>query len=137
LTEDESLLRYGLRPGGQNLDEIRNLLRERMALERASQGDGDVELMKLCCVQLFNAGLPGDILLIWQAKEASWDAHHGIDMQLLCGPGLGLAKEYLAADGSGEARKALEYLLSCEAAGDLDGFTVEDRSRWYAAYYQG
>jgi hypothetical protein len=91
--------------------------------------------MKLCCVQLFNAGLPGDIMLIWQAKQASWDAHHGIDVQLLCGPGLGPAKEYLTADGSSEARAALEYLLNCEAAGDFDGFTVQDRSRWFSADY--
>ena len=42
-----------------------------MARERQRQGDGDTKLMKLCCVQLFNAGLPADVLLIWQAKESS------------------------------------------------------------------
>jgi len=55
--------------------------------ERRAQGDGDTELMKLCCVQLFNAGAVGDALAIWRAKTASWDAHCSIDVQLLCGAG--------------------------------------------------
>jgi hypothetical protein len=41
--------------------------------------------MKLCCAQLFNAGVLDDALLIWQAKEASWNTHNSIDVQLLCG----------------------------------------------------
>jgi hypothetical protein len=60
----------------------------RAEAERRSQGDGDTALTKLCCVQLFNAGVLDDVLLIWQAKEASWDAHNAIDVQLLRGAGL-------------------------------------------------
>ena len=33
------------------------MLQAQTTLERQSQGDGDTELMKLCCVQLFNAGV--------------------------------------------------------------------------------
>jgi hypothetical protein len=44
--------------------------------------------MKLCCVQLFNAGFLTDVLLVWQPKESSWDAHCSIDVHLLCGAGL-------------------------------------------------
>jgi hypothetical protein len=44
--------------------------------------------MKLCCVQLFNAGFLADVILICQAKESSWDAHCSIEIQLLCGAGL-------------------------------------------------
>ncbi|WP_063857212.1 MULTISPECIES: hypothetical protein [unclassified Kitasatospora] len=48
MDEDECLRRYGLRPGGADLDEIRLLLAERTARERRSQGEGDTEVMKLC-----------------------------------------------------------------------------------------
>jgi hypothetical protein len=47
----------------------------RAEAERRGQGDGDTALMKLSCAQLFNAGLD-DVLLIWQAKEASWNTHN-------------------------------------------------------------
>jgi hypothetical protein len=45
------------------------------------RSDGDTALMKLCRVQLFNADLPADVLLIWQVKESSWDAHCSIDVR--------------------------------------------------------
>jgi hypothetical protein len=57
----------------------------RAEAERRGQGDGDTALMKLSCAQLFNAGVLDDVLLIWQAKEASWNTHTSIDVQLLCG----------------------------------------------------
>lgn len=136
MNEDECLLRYGLRPSAGDLERIRELLEARTVLEGERQGDGDTELMKLCCVQLFNAGDLGDVLRIWQAKSASWDAHCSIDVQLLCGAGLPETRAYLAAEGSEDAAAALEYLLSCEAAGDFAGFSVRERSRWYAEYYQ-
>jgi hypothetical protein len=134
--EDESLRRYGLRPSGADLAEIRETLRDRSAKERRNQGDGDTELMKLCCVQLFNAGDLADVPLIWQAKESSWDAHHSIDVQLLCGAGLEQTKRYLAAEKSDEAAQALAYLLECEAAGDFTDFSVQQQSTWYAEYYR-
>ena len=75
MDEDESLRRYRLRPSGSDLDQIRELLLTQAALERRSQGDGDTELVKLCCVQLFNAGRPEDALTTWHAKTSSFDAH--------------------------------------------------------------
>jgi hypothetical protein len=111
------------------------MLRDQTEAERRSQGDGDTTLMKLCCVQLFNAGVLDDVPLIWQAKEASWDAHNSIDVQLLCGAGLKETKDYLVAEQSEDASAALAYLLSCEEAGDFTDFSVERQSRWYAEYY--
>jgi hypothetical protein len=113
------------------------MLETQTALERQSQGDGDTELMKLCCVQLFNAGIPHDVLMIWQAKASSWDAHCSIDVQLLCGAGLGETKAYLVTERSESASAALDYLLQCEAAGDFIDFSVENQSRWYSEYYLG
>lgn len=83
MDEDESLRRYGLHPAGGDLDQVRGTLAIQAARERQRQGDSDTELMKLCCVQLFNAGLLADVLPIWQARESSWDAHCSIDVQLL------------------------------------------------------
>jgi hypothetical protein len=134
--EDESLRRHGLRPPATDLPRIRELLTAHTALERREQGDGDTELMKLCCVQLFNAGDLADVLLIWRAKTAGWDAYCTIDVQLLCGAGLEETKAYLAADGSEEASAALARLRECEAAGDFAEFSVARRSRWYAEYYR-
>jgi hypothetical protein len=134
--EDESLRRYGLRPSAADLPRIRELLAARTELERRKQGDGDTELMKLCCVQLFHTGDLADVLPIWRAKTASWDAHCSIDVQLLCGAGLEETKAYLAAEGSEEASAALALLRDCEAARDFENFSVPRQSRWYAEYYQ-
>jgi hypothetical protein len=135
VNEDDSLVRYGLRPASSDLDQIRELLEGQEAHESQRQGDGDTELMKLCCVQLFNVGFLNDVLLIWRAKESSWDAHCSIDVQLLCGAGLEMTREYLAAEGSHNASAALNYLRQCEAAGDFADFSVENQSRWYSKYY--
>jgi hypothetical protein len=135
VNEDESLRRYGLSPAAGDLDEVREILAVQTTRERRHQGDGDTELMKLCCVQLFNTGFLADALLIWHAKESSWDAHCSIDVQLLCAAGLEETVAYLTADGSPAAAAALEYLRQCEASGDFAGFSVEEQSRWYSRYY--
>ncbi|KAB1116797.1 hypothetical protein [Micromonospora aurantiaca (nom. illeg.)] len=132
MNDDESIRRYGLRPTGAAVPHIREMLRAQADLD---QHDQDTELMKLCCLQLFNAGRLSDVLVIWQAKESSWDAHCSIDVQLLCGAGLDATKAYLDADGSDDATEALRYLLDCEAAGDFDNFSIAEQARWRAAYY--
>ena len=137
MNEDECLQRFGLHPAGGDLDQVREILADQAARERESQGNGDTVLMKLCCVQLFNAGSLADVLLIWQAKESSWDAHCSIDVQLLCGAGLEETMAYLMAEGSPAASAALDYLRQSEAAGDFADFSVEDQSRWYSRYYAG
>lgn len=136
MDEDESIRRYGLHPVAADLDEVRELLRGQTERERHSHGAGDSELMKLCCVQLFNAGVIDDVLLIWSAKTASMDAACSIDVQLLCGPGLTETKAYLSALRTPEAEAAHQRLLECEAAGDFEGFRVEEYSTQYAAYYE-
>jgi hypothetical protein len=103
MDEDESLRRYGLRPSGRELAAVRALLEVEAGKERRAQGDGDTELMKLCCVQLFNAGEVGDALAIWRAKSASFDAACSIDVQLLCGAGLAETKAFLSAAFGGGA----------------------------------
>ncbi|MFM9596387.1 hypothetical protein ACKI1J_16905 [Streptomyces scabiei] len=135
MDEDESLRRYGLHPVGAHLDEVRDLLAVQTRLEKRAQGDGDTELMKLCCVQLYNAGLLEDVLLIWKAKSASMDAACSIDIQLLCGSGLATTKTYLSSVRLPEAEAALRRLLLCESAGDFEDFSVEGHSDFYATYY--
>ncbi|RYZ44087.1 MAG: hypothetical protein EOO71_01040 [Myxococcaceae bacterium] len=132
---DAWLGRLGLSPAPGSLEEIREALRLQTEQERRSQGDGDTEWMRLCCVQLFHAGLLEDILLIWWAKRASMDAAASIDVQFLCGAGLARTKEYLSAQASEEARKALRYLEECEAAGDFEDFSIAGCSKVCAAYY--
>ncbi|MFG2123879.1 hypothetical protein [Streptomyces sp. NPDC048710] len=131
----ESLRRYGLRPAGVDLDEIRALLEERTERERRVQGEGDTELMKLCCVQLFNSGHIDDALLVWSAKEASFDAACSIDIQLLLGHGLDATKAHLSAHPAPSAAAALRRLIEGEAVGELEGFSVEEHSAFYDSYY--
>ncbi|MCX5173538.1 hypothetical protein OG616_36670 [Streptomyces antibioticus] len=136
MNDDESTRRYGLHPAGADLGGIRELLKDHTERERRSQGEGDTVLMKLCCVQLFNAGDIEDVLLIWDAKTASMDAACSIDVQLLCGRGLTETKTYLSALGTAEAEAALQRLLECEEAGDFEDFDVEEYSAWYADYFE-
>jgi hypothetical protein len=131
MDEDELLRRYGLTPSESELDEIRELLARQAELGF----DADTEVMKLCCVQLFNHGSPDDVLRIWQAKESGWDAHCSIDVQLLCGAGLAETKAFLAASSGELASQALEYIVACEAADDFEDFTVASRSAGYREYY--
>ncbi|MFF2819699.1 hypothetical protein ACFVT9_29780 [Kitasatospora cineracea] len=135
MDEDEWLQRYGLHPDTGQLDEVRRLLREQTDAERRAQGRGDTALMKLCCVQLFTAAAPDDILLIWQAKTASMDADASIEIHLLCGGGLAATKDHLAADRSAPARAALRRLLACEEAGDFEDFSVARQTAAYSSYY--
>ncbi|TYB95007.1 hypothetical protein FXF53_26015 [Micromonospora sp. WP24] len=132
MDEEESLRRYGLQPSAADVDHIRGILHIQTNL---GQDDQDTELMKLCCVQLFNVGQLEDVLSIWRAKESSWDAHCSIDVQLLCGAGLDPTREHLMSEGSEDAAAALRYLLDCRAAGDFDAFSVTEQSRIYAEYY--
>ncbi|MFE4631546.1 hypothetical protein [Streptomyces mirabilis] len=135
MDEDECIHRYGLHPVSADLHEVRQLLGVQIRLEQQAQGDGDTELMKLCSVQLFNAGSLDDVLLIWKAKTASMDADCSIDIQLLCGSGLARTKAHLLHQRLPEAEAALQRLLDCDQAGDFEDFSVEGHSAQYAAYY--
>ncbi|MFE7602127.1 hypothetical protein [Streptomyces sp. NPDC057494] len=132
---EESWRRYGLRPVGADLDEIRELLREHTARERRAQGDGDTELMRLCCFQLFNSGDLDDVLLIWSAKQASFDAACSIDIEFLLGHGLDATKTHLSTNRAPSATAALDRLCELEADGEFEGFSVEERSAAYDRYY--
>ncbi|MFE9423616.1 hypothetical protein ACFYNO_11720 [Kitasatospora sp. NPDC006697] len=135
MDEEESLRRYGLRPRRARLGEVRALLREQTERERRAQGEGDTELMKLCCVQLFNSGEPADVLLIWAAKQASFDAACSIDVQLLLGQGFEATTAQLAAHPSPLAAAALAHLQELDAMGEFEGFTPEKHSAGYDRYY--
>lgn len=132
---DECLERFGLTPSVQALPSIRQLLDEQTKAEHGAQGEGDTELMKLLCVQLFSAASPEDVLRVWRAKTSSMDAACSIDVQLLCGAGLGPTKALLEAVGTPDAYAALDRLRECEAAGDFVGFTPEASMEDYAVYY--
>jgi len=113
MTEDEILHRCGLHPGAEHLDLIRGLLAAQTELERQSQGSGDTEVMKLCCVQLFNAGVMCDVLTIWRAKFSSWDAFCSIDIQLLCGRGR--LHRFLGGEAGGLVCRLLPRLMRVRA----------------------
>jgi hypothetical protein len=135
MTEDEHLAAFGLRPKPEHLSAVRSVLGAETARERAGQGDGDTQLMKLCCVQLFNSGQLDDVLSIWQAKHSSFDAMCSIDVQLLCGAGLQRTKAYLSEQASADAKAALLYVTECEETGDFASFSVEQYALGWSSYY--
>jgi len=122
---DEHLAAFGVRPRPGDLTAIRSLLTAETSRERAAQGDGDTLLMKLCCFQLFNSGELADVLLIWRAKSASFDAACSIDIQLLCGSGLDPTKAYLSEQGSPEAQPAVLRLDNCKTSGHCYNFSFK------------
>jgi hypothetical protein len=135
MTEQDSLNRFGVSPDTKDLPTIRDILRQSAGSERSSQGTGDTELMKLCCVQLFCGGQLHDVLEIWGAKTASMDADGSIDIQLLCGAGLSKTKNYLAGLHTEEAGAALERLVQSEAAGHFEGFDTSEYKAFWEYYY--
>jgi hypothetical protein len=135
MTEDEHLAEFGLWPSKEDLPAVRSVLEAETSRESAAQGKGDTLLMKLCCVQLFSSRSLSDVLLIWRAKAASFDAMCSIDVQLLCGAGLPQTKAYLSEQKSADAQAALVYLAECEESGDFADFSVESWARWWSGYY--
>lgn len=135
MNEDDLLERFGLAAQEKDLPVVRRILLAEVEREGGSQGEGDTDLMKLCCVQLFSAGQLKDVLTIWRAKVSSMDAGASIDIQLLCGAGLDETKEYLSGVGTEESRSALSRLLICESEGDFEDFSVSESLGSFLAYY--
>jgi hypothetical protein len=112
----EHFQRFGLRPTSDALPEIRTALERETARGMDHQ---DTEFLNVCCLQLFAAGRLEDVLLIWQAKESSWNAHGAIDVAFLCGAGLLQTKAYLEQQECEAANKAFQYIEKCERCGNL------------------
>ncbi|ATQ76757.1 hypothetical protein CR152_21250 [Massilia violaceinigra] len=133
---EKSVDLYGLRPSNDDqLAGIRKILDGETEKERRKQGDGDTELMKLSCIQLFSRGILNDILRIWSAKTASMDADCSIDIQLLCGAGLDATIEFLKKTDNDLARSALLRIGKCEATGDFEDFTIHQKMKFCEEYY--
>jgi hypothetical protein len=132
---EDWLRNYGLDVERSRLNDVRSALAAESKKEALEQGDGDTHFMRLCCVQLFRAGLLEDVLNIWDAKISSMDAYASIDVQLLCGAGLENTKAFLARQSSALAREALEKLEKSELCGDFRGFSVEDYAKRLEAFY--
>jgi hypothetical protein len=58
-------------------------------------------------LQLFSLGVAEDALLVWDAKQSSFDAGCGLDVQFLCGAGLAATKGYLAKSSAQTASAAI------------------------------
>lgn len=135
MTEDQALARFGTPPTREDLNEIRYVLEQESTKERGSQGAGDTQTMRLCCVYLFVGGSVDDALLIWRAKTASMDADASIDVHLLCGQGLEETRRFLGSRTEHEAADAVSRLAACEAAGDFEGFDVDTFASECIGYY--
>ena len=77
MTSDEALLKFGLPASPQCRYEIRRLLAEE--IEREKEGKSGEEMLRTLCLQLFSLGVAEDTLLIWDAKQSSFDAGCGLE----------------------------------------------------------
>src|SRR5215203_4766230 len=108
MTTDEAIEQFGLPASQPSRDAICSLLGAELERERSEEGDQ--ELLRALCAQLFSIGKVEDSLLIWEAKGCNFDAMCGIDVQFLCGAGLQPTKDFLAASNDPSASNALWYL---------------------------
>jgi len=133
MTSDEALQEFGLPASSHHRDDICRLLTEE--IEREKRGESGEEMLRSLCLQLFSLGIAEDALLIWDAKQSSFDAGCGLDVQFLCGAGLVTTKEYLARSGAPSASAVLEYLTECEQSGDFADWTPQATIDQYRSYY--
>jgi len=133
MTYEEVLKKFGLPASLKVRDEIRRLLVEET--ERERRGEAGEEMLRTLCVQLFSLGVVDDALLIMEAKESSFDAGCGLDIQFICGAGLKPTKEYLARSTAPSAAVALNYLHECEIAGDFTEWTPQKTLGDYRRYF--
>jgi hypothetical protein len=133
MTSGEALQRFGLPGSRHHRDEICQILSEE--IERERRGESGEEMLRTLCLQLFSLGVVDDALLIWHAKQSSFDAGCGLDVQFLCGAGLAATKEYLARSSAPPASAALKYLTECEQTGDFADWTPQASIGQYSSYY--
>ncbi|HOX08514.1 MAG TPA: hypothetical protein PK280_19115 [Planctomycetota bacterium] len=133
MTSSEALQKFGLPASPEHRDEIRRLLIEE--IEREKRGESGEEMLRTLCLQLFSLGVVDDALLIWDAKQSSFDAGCGLDVQFLCGAGLATTKRSLASSTAPSASAALEYVTECERAGDFADWTPQSSIEQYRSYY--
>lgn len=129
-----ALDQFGLPADLSRRGAIIEALKAQVRLEADEEGDHD--LMRLLCVQLFSLGQAEDALLIWRAKTCNFDTMCGLDVQFMCGAGLDRTREHLREAGTPEALAALDYLEKCEAAGDFAEFSVDETVRQARDYFE-
>jgi hypothetical protein len=133
MTYDETLKKFGFPASANYREEIRRLLAEE--IERERRGEAGDEMLRTLCLQLFSLGVAEDALLIWDAKQSSFDAGSGLDVQFLCGAGLAVTKDYLAKSSAESASDVLKYLTQCEQTGDFADWTPQQTLAEYRRYY--
>jgi hypothetical protein len=134
MTSDEAFQNFGLPASPHHRAELRKLLAKEIELEERGES-GEEEMLRTLCLQLFSLGIVEDALLIWEAKQSSFDAQCGLDVQFLCGAGLAATKAFLAGSAAPSASAALEYLAECEQTGDFADWTPQATIDWYRRYY--
>jgi hypothetical protein len=133
MTYADILQKFGLPASPTHRDEIRRLLAQE--IERERNGGSGEEMLRILCLQLFSLGAAEDSLLIWDAKQSSFDAGCSLDVQFLCGPGLDATRQYLTKLNTESAHAALEYLGKSVESGDFDGWTPQETIADYRRYF--
>jgi hypothetical protein len=133
MTYEEALHEFGLPALPEHRNNIRRLLVE--ATEQERRGEGQPEILRTLCVQLFSIGDAEDALLIWSAKNSSFDMGSALDIQFLCGAGLEATKAFLAGSSVSDANRALDRLSKCEQSGDFKDWSPQKTLAFYRSYY--
>jgi len=112
MTQQELLEAYGLPASLVDRPEICQRLKEEIARER--RGESRKEVLCLLCAQLFSIGEVEDVLLIWEAKNASEAAFLEVDLRFLCGAGFEETEKFLESTKSKYSYPALSYIIEAE-----------------------
>lgn len=73
-----------------------------------------------CAFLLFKIGDLQDVIPMWKAKRSDFDLGCGFDVQFLVGAGVQKTIDFLENIKNPDAEKAIEYIQSCQKAGDFD-----------------
>ena len=127
---------FGLPPDRACLPQIRQVLEEQAECERKGKPRED-DLALMCAVQLFACAEPADVLNIWRAKRSGMDLDFSLGVQLLCGMGLNETKAWLQSQANRVCTAIYDYICSCQASGDFDGFSPESELEMHVTYFSG
>ena len=105
-----------------------------ISIRQNPNGNMPTEDLMLACYILGLHNKVEDCLKIWEAKNVDFDTYCGLDIQLLPFAGVSKTIEFLNNSTSPEAKKALDYMNGCLAAGDfgdLEEYYSNESMPWF------
>lgn len=111
---------------------LRRIFREEIHYRRKDEDHEHFENIYWCAYLLFHVGDPGDVELMWIAKNLNMDTGCGFDVENMVGAGLERTVEYLREKALDDAAG---YIAKCIPSGSH--LAIEEWSRARRDYFYG